>query len=223
MEKRFDGGWIANPEQVNMVHMKRPVAALKNIAMTSSANYNPQSERQPMIFTVGLMSYAPNYLGVDAFLTNIWPTVKKAYPEMTYKLAGKGIPEEYQQKWEKIDGVELLGFVEDLEPLYEQCLATVVPVDSGGGTCIKTLEAMAYSRIPLATQFGARGYDDTVGKTVFVYHNAEEFLDILNKQIMDESARSLNEQNAKRYVDDNYSQANFTKTVVDYINQAMSK
>lgn len=75
-------------------------------------------ERNRYIFTVGLMSYRPNYEGVDSFLMKIWPQVHSLYPALKYKVVGKGLPDRYAQKWLAIPGVQVLGFVDDIRSVY---------------------------------------------------------------------------------------------------------
>jgi glycosyltransferase involved in cell wall biosynthesis len=55
------------------------------------------------------------------------------------------------------DGVEQLGFVEELEPVYAQAQLCVAPLLSGAGTRLKVLEAMAHARPVVATNVGAEG------------------------------------------------------------------
>ena len=114
-------------------------------------------------------------------------------------------------------GVKVLGYVEDLVPIYENCLASVVPVDSGGGTCIKTLESLAYGRICLSTQFGARGFNKgDIAKNnlgLFIYEMADEFLRYLHQMINDEVARENFERANVAYFESHYSFNSFLESV----------
>lgn len=216
VERNMTGGWIANPEQTSLVKAKNPILPLKNIPQYPSERYCPESDREPYIFSVGFMSYSPNYLGVDKFINEVWQSVHLKYPTLTYKIAGKGAPVEYVEKWNRIPGVEYLGYVADLEHLYEKALATVVPVDSGGGTCIKTLESLAFSRICLSRPFGVRGLEEEVvsmDKGLFVYETAFDFVSLFEKYIKDEIQRSESELQGYIYVSEKYSEESFFREV----------
>lgn len=169
--------WIANSSQLNIG--RHHFCYLPNISNEPSDSYDSSYLNRKGLFTVGNMSYGPNYLGVDKFLTSIWPAFHKKYPDVIYQIAGKGAPDVYSTRWKSYEGVEYLGFVDDIEILYKECLATVVPIYGGGGTCIKTLESLSHSRTCISTPFGLRGLPENIidGKHgLIVFNNADDFI-----------------------------------------------
>lgn len=56
--------------------------------------------------------------------------------------------------------IRVLGRVEHLQPLYAAARIVIVPLLSGEGTSIKTVEAMAYGKPVVATPKGLRGMGD---------------------------------------------------------------
>ena len=171
------GGWIANEEQLHLCG--KNYGFLPNIPQMPSVKYNVDYNSRNYLFTVGDMGYKPNKDGVTTFLTKIWPLFHQKHPNVSYYIAGKGATDAEKKSWNNYEGVKYLGFVEDLEALYEKTLATVVPIYSGGGTCIKTLESMAYSRPCISTSFGARGIANDViqgEKGILLFENAESFI-----------------------------------------------
>ena len=183
---RVDGAWIANPTQYSLIAEVCKAAVLPNIPMRFDiSQYAGTGEQGQYIFTVGFMNYRPNYEGVNTFLKKIWPKVHSQYPTLEYKVAGKGLPEQYVQKWSGIPGVKVLGFVDDIRAVYANAMATVVPIESGSGTCIKTLESISNGRICFSTPFGARGIEiggESLSECgLFIYNTADEFLLCLSK------------------------------------------
>ena len=220
IESKITGGWVSNPEQAHLIHTKEPIVGLKNIAVTPSGTYKVEAERKNMLIIVGSMSYYPNYSGVDRFLMEVWPLVHSKYPHLRLAIIGKDLPEEYSKKWRNIPNVKEMGFVENLELMYQECLATIVPIYSGGGTCIKTRESMSYSRVCLASPFGARGLEDCLmekNKGLRVYHNAEEFLSLLNEVVMNAEERIISEKAGREYIRRTHSIDSFMDTVVNTI------
>lgn len=229
--RKLTGCWIANPNQVGMVRPYCPCTALENIPFILADNTNTRNvlmtrgleraSHEEFVFTVGLMSYAPNYLGVDSFLKNIWPVVHGKYPNLKYKIVGKGIPLQFLETWVKIPNVEVLGYVEDISALYQNCMASVVPVLSGGGTCIKTLESMLHAKICVSTPFGARGLPEdilTSGNVgVVVYNSAEEFVSAIDRISTDKCWREKSESAAASYIGERFSREKFEKTVIELI------
>ena len=223
---KLTGCWIANPDQVRLVSTRVPCIPLLNIpfSVTSSDENERQyivHNREEYVFTVGLMSYAPNYLGVDSFLREVWPVVHSKYPDLRYKIVGRGVPAQYSEEWAKLPNVEILGYVDELSDLYAKCIATVVPISSGGGTCIKTLEAMLNSRICISSPFGTRGLPEAVWRDgangVVVYRSPQDFTDVIDRIKNDERWREQSEQAAAKYIRTHYSRENFEKTVLKLI------
>ncbi len=220
--RKVTGAWIANPEQINQISCIRKSSVLKNLPIIApNYDYSPTDGMEGYIFTVGVMNYEPNYRGVDSFLTNIWPQVRVKFQKLEYIIVGKGIPTELKVKWSDIAGVRMLGFVDDLEPLYTNCLATVVPIDGGGGTCIKTLESLAHGRICFSTMFGARGLLSETIKIkdlgLFIYGTANEFITILDKIMYDSFFRNTCEKRNIDYIKDNYSFDVFKSSVLEVL------
>ncbi len=151
------GGWVANEEHQTRIR-GIPLRHLPNTAMGPGSAYRIRGNQEEALLTVGCMAYEPNWRGVDHFLRTCWPGIKRAFPNMRYRIAGQGCPKRLAKKWQSGEGVEVLGFVEDLDALYEQCLMTVAPVYSGGGTSIKVIQSLLYSRPCLASAFALRGW-----------------------------------------------------------------
>jgi hypothetical protein len=63
-------------------------------------------------------------------------------------------------------GVEFVGVVPDLRTYYDDCDLVLLPVVTGGGVAIKTLEAVLYERAVLATRHALRGLPDDVVRTI---------------------------------------------------------
>lgn len=199
------GGWIANEEQLHLCG--KNYGFLPNIPLMPSEKYNVDYNSRNNLFTVGDMGYKPNKDGVTTFLTQVWPLFHQKHPNVSYYIAGKGASEAETKLWSSYEGVKYLGFVEDLEALYEKTLATVVPIYSGGGTCIKTLESMAYSRPCISTPFGARGISNDViqdEKGILLFEGAESFIQAYEK-LIDKSYCHRIETNGKAVLLSRYS------------------
>jgi len=222
IEGKVTGGWVSNPEQCTMIHCKEPIVGLKNIAVFPSSSYSYSSTRKDCLILVGSMSYYPNYSGADRFITEFWPYVSQKYPNLELLIIGKGLPDSYSRKWKKIPNVKELGYVEDLESYYQCCLASVVPIYSGGGTCIKSRESLAYGRVCLSSPFGVRGLEDCVqenNSALQIFETLEDFLSSLENVVFNESQRSVAEQEAVDYMKRTHSVESFMQTVKSTIMQ----
>ena len=55
------------------------------------------------------------------------------------------------------NAIELLGFVDDIQPLFSSCAVFVCPIRSGSGVRVKLLEAFASGIPVVSTPLGAEG------------------------------------------------------------------
>lgn len=211
--KKSMGGWVSNKEQVGMCGCNYHY--LPNIPNRPSPDYLENYGDRKNLLTVGSMIYDPNKEGVNLFLNEVWPSFHAKHPEVKYYLVGDGAREEEITAWKKFEGVEYLGGMDNLELLYQGILATVVPIYSGGGTCIKTLESMAFSRICLSSEFGARGLPEDVlsdKKGVIIYDSAYDFIESYEK-ILNRDYRERKEEQGREVIDRLYSKEVFQKSV----------
>ena len=215
--------WIANSSQLNVGGHN--FCYLPNISNEPSDSYDTSFPDRKGLFTVGNMSYAPNYYGVDKFLTDIWPAFHKKYPDVIYKIAGKGAPDAYIKKWNSYEDVEYMGFVDDIEILYKECFATVVPVYGGGGTCIKTLESLSHSRTCISTPFGLRGLPEEImdGKHgLIAFNNSDDFIQAY-ESLLNADNKCDYEREGRSYFLANHSIRIFEKAVNQLISKFVDK
>lgn len=211
--KKSYGGWVSNKEQLGMCGGNYHY--LPNIPNRPSRDYIENYGDRYNLFTVGAMNYSPNREGINQFLHEVWPIFHAKHPEVKYYLVGGGAPEEDITVWNNTEGVDYLGFVDNLELLYQGILATVVPIFSGGGTCIKTLESMAFSRTCLSSEFGARGLPEDVKsdkKGVMVFETTDGFIEAY-ETILNREYRERKEAQGREVIDRLFSKEIFHKSV----------
>ena len=119
----------------------------------------PPHDGAPIVLFVGDLQFGPNHTGLDRFLGGGWPAVRASVPTAELRIAGRGVTDEQQARWDAVAGVRTLGFVEDLRAAYTKCRATLAPTWWGGGTKIKVVESAALGRACVATSHAARGYE----------------------------------------------------------------
>src|SRR5205807_60194 len=72
-------------------------------------------------------------------------------------------------------GIGVLGFMPDLEGVYQDARLVVCPVRSGGGTRIKIIEAAMYGRAVVSTAIGAEGLAFEAGSEILIADSADDF------------------------------------------------
>ncbi len=177
------------------------------------------AEKCKLLF-VGLLSYPPNKLGVEVFLREVWPLVLKKLPDAEFYIVGKGLPEEYLQKWSDIRGVRVLGFVEDLETVYKEASMAVVPIYSGAGTNIKVLEALAYGTPVVMSKFGLRGFEHVLkdGENSLIAEDYKDFANKILELYRDPRKAKLFSGRGKAIIREHYNFDVFKSTLLEGIN-----
>ncbi len=93
---------------------------------------------KPNLCYVGNLRWHPNVAGLDWFCRKVWPLVRARVPDATFEIAGVGLKPDASgalpvpEAW-KVPGVQTIGFMEDLEPLYQRSLGMLAPVFGGSG------------------------------------------------------------------------------------------
>jgi glycosyltransferase involved in cell wall biosynthesis len=108
------------------------------------------------------MDYSINRMAVDWFVDKVWPAVIRQRPAARFRIAGGALDEPRKQRYSAIEGVELLGFVDDLAAAYRESSMSVVPISAGAGTKIKVLESLRYGRPVVLTSHSLRGYENVL-------------------------------------------------------------
>lgn len=133
---------------------------------------------EPRILYVGVFYHTPSRNGIFHFVEKIFPLIRKRVPEAKLRIVGKG-EKEWLDSLNKQEGVEAVGYVEDIVSEYRNARIVVVPIYQGTGTCIKFVEGLMMNRPVVSTPVGARGFD-TICQNKEHYmlaKNDEEFAD----------------------------------------------
>lgn len=92
-----------------------------------------------------------------------------------FLIAGRGASPALETAAKDTPGLELVGFVSDLQAMLARASVVVIPLQTGGGTKIKTLEAMAAGCPILTTPLGAEGLGLEDGRHARILDLGEAF------------------------------------------------
>jgi len=118
-------------------------------------------------------SYLPNANAARLLLDTIFPAIRKAVPEASLLLVGKGLPPELVERAQRSPEVEALGFVEDLMPVYRRARVVLLPVREGAGMLFKAIEALAVGKPAVGFKYAFRGITHDKGAYIAVDSPAE--------------------------------------------------
>lgn len=133
----------------------------------------PQESTSPTLLFVGKMSYWACADAVLYLCREILPHIRRMIGEVEMWIVGADPPPEVIRLGG--DGVHVAGRVDDVVPYYSRSTVCVVPLRAGGGTRLKTLEAMALGRPVVSTTIGCEGLGVVDGEHLLIADSPEEF------------------------------------------------
>lgn len=111
--------------------------------------------RQNIMF-IGFFNHPPNADALTYFISDVWPHIHRELPQIKFQVVGSHMSKDILSL-DGRDGIEVLGYVEDLDQALASVRMTVAPLRYGAGT--KGKVAMSLSRgVPcVLTSIAAEG------------------------------------------------------------------
>lgn len=177
---RIPNIWVANENDRDRPGLNgAPVLPNIPYCFAGQAPVQPFDDQgsSKQVLMVGSWTHRPNTDGLLYFLEQIWPRIRADVPDAEFNVVGGGMRESDSDKVKQIPGVNLLGFVDRVEPWYQICAFSVAPIYDGGGTNIKVVESLAYGRTCVVTPKSHLGFERTLPdrKALLVSKDADAF------------------------------------------------
>lgn len=146
------------------------------------------------IYFLGALDWLPNRQGLFWFLKEIFPSVLKSFPAVSFHIAGRNAPQGLDKKLAG-PGIVYHGEIKDAGAFVSDKLICIVPLLSGSGMKIKIPEAMAAAKLVITTPVGAEGLPEGIDDYLEVCKGANEFIIKLGEAIShaDASIKKANE------------------------------
>ena len=135
----------------------------------SAVDLPPEPLGAPSGKTIGWLGdhrYAPNVEGLVRFVEEAWAPLGEQGCRLL--VPGREPPTLVSGTWSATPGVELVGFVDDLDDLLGRLSAAVVPLWRGAGVKLKTLTFMAAGIPTVATPVALEGVEGVDGRDCLV-------------------------------------------------------
>jgi len=168
------------------------------------------------LYFMGSLDWKPNQEGLLWFLNHIWPMVHSNFPDLTFHVAGRNMPDDIKQM--KIPGVVMVGEVEDAAQFVKQHDICIVPLLSGSGMRAKIIEAMAIGKVVITTSIGLEGIVATNGYDVFIADTPNQFIEqILNLITIKNRIRQIG-LNAQETIKINFDSKMMGNELITFLN-----
>ncbi len=140
--------------------------------------------RPPVLLMVGMFRYAPNLEAARFLGKEVVPLLRAEYPEAEVRIVGRH--DDRLLPLGQIEGLSVIGEVDEISSELAAARVAVVPVLSGSGTRIKILEAWAHGLPVVATSIGCDGLAAEDGEHLLVADTPEEFASACGRLLLDD-------------------------------------
>jgi glycosyltransferase involved in cell wall biosynthesis len=163
--------------------------------ISKTPHYPEQTRRHSIIIFIG-SNHPPNYMGIESLLKDTRFMKEKG----TLLLIG-GVADYFRGEYPEDDlfwaGKKAIGQIDEneLQKYIEQADVIVLPVNTGGGSNLKTAEAIAAHKKIVSTSFAFRGYERyELLPNVFIANTSDDFKTKLLEAIAAVSEPYTNQQ-----------------------------
>lgn len=154
-------------------------------AMPAEVVEAPQPGEDDRLLFIG-SDTAPNTVGLEWFLENVWPIILNARPDAELDVVGT-VGRKFDTK--SYPGVRILGQVDDLNVFYSRAGILISPLTFGSGLKIKLVEALGKGKAVVATSVTLQGVEQTCGEAVECHDDPEAMAKAIIALAGDKEAR----------------------------------
>ncbi len=169
------------------------------IDVTSYEGSTAVPQPNTLIYT-GAFSFAPNYEAMKWFIHHVLPLVQAQVPDVQLTITGNRA----ERPLPDSPHVSHIGFVKDIRTYVASSWLSLAPLQTGGGTRLKILEAMALKTPVVATSKGAQGLEGRNGEHFLLADSPQEFAAAVVRLLQDAGLRQVLAENAFRLVKEKY-------------------
>lgn len=147
------------------------------------AHSKPIDEKVRILFVGG--PQLPNREGIKWFANNVMPLLPK-----NIELNIAGTVGDSQMELGRVDNINVLGFVSNLDLLYESASIVIAPLFFGSGLKIKVIEALSRGKTVVSTDVGAEGLEFFYNRGIFIANDTYEFARVIKELALNRSVET---------------------------------
>jgi polysaccharide biosynthesis protein PslH len=195
------------------------IAIVPNGVDTATNQPDPLVQPQPftLIYT-GAVTYAANYEAVAWFIREVWPLVRARYPQAQFTITGSigkvDVSDLTAQR-----GVSFSGHLPSVAGAVRKSWAVMATLQTGGGTRLKILEAMALGTPVIATTKGAEGLTIQNGENILIADSPEDIAAAVSRLFDEAGLRARLATGGRALVEQHYDWRVVVVQLVNLIEQ----
>lgn len=193
---------------------KFDIKVIPNSIELNKNNYT--IEEQNVISFIGKMDYEPNRVAVVYFSKKVFPYILQKHPDINFNIIGIN-PTREVKKLSLHKGINVLGYVEDMNQSIIGSKLIVAPMITGAGLQNKILQSMALEKCVVTTSIGAEGLPGVTNKQIVIADNSIKTAERISVLLNNRSMRERIGINARKYVKENFSEDKIETELLKYL------
>ena len=214
---RFGLNLVVSREEEQL--LKASVSGVETTVVANGVDTDYFSPRRDpgemtLLFCGGLDLY-PNREAMNFFFDAIWPRLTRRLGNVEVCIVGRKPPKRLQRLSAMDDRIDVPGFVEDVRPYFRKATAYVCPMNDGGGTRLKILDALAMGVPLIATSFACSGLSLENEKHVLLAETPDEFVYQIERVLTDAPLRKRLAATGRELVERVYSWSAIGQSLIE--------
>jgi glycosyltransferase involved in cell wall biosynthesis len=185
------------------------------IDVRSYARYRDVDHIVDRLVFVGSLHYGPNADAARWTARQLMPVLRKRRPMAELTVVGRSGPSDLTAELAQTPGVRLVLDAPDAWAVASRAGPLVVPIQSGGGSRFKVLEAAASGVPIISTRLGMEGLDFEPGRHYLAAEGPASFADALDQLWSDQASATRLSDAALEFTETHYDQAVGDRIVAD--------
>lgn len=170
----------------------------------SKSVVRPFAERDGIAF-LGGYGHRPNVEAVDYFCKKVMPVLIEKNPDLVFRIYGSKTPDEFKSYESR--NIEVIGFVDDTNDVYQRAKIFVSPLLSGAGLKGKVIDCMAAGLPSVMTSVSAEGTGLVHSQSTYIAETVGEWCDYISLLYSDEEVWNQLSVNSKQVAESLFSPA----------------
>ncbi|MFD4641548.1 glycosyltransferase [Lentzea sp. NPDC058436] len=200
-----DVTFVVSEAEQDLLWQLVPTADVRVLSNVHAVDWTPSSVdgRTDVVF-IGGYDHVPNRDAAQWLAKSIMPLVRKQIPDAVLRIVGSNPTKDVEALHDEDAGVEVVGFVADLGPVYAQARITVAPLRYGAGVKGKIGQSVSEGVPVVGTTLALEGMHLTPEQDVLVGDTEEDIAAAIVRLLRDDDlwyrlSRSAKEQVAAQF------------------------
>lgn len=164
-----------------------------------------KNSKQCNLIFVGGLEWYPNEEAMIYFSERVWPQLKTKLKSVSMTVVGRGKIKSLEALSQSDQNFNTTGFVDDARPLFENASIYICPIQDGGGTKLKILDALAMGVPIIAHPIACEGIDVIENHHVIFASTPEEYIEKIIELQENYQLRKALSDNGRKLIEDQYS------------------